>query len=132
MVRRFSDNFTEKYKNSRRKSSVAQLALSASASFSSLFSLHFDEHPEICDTLCALEDVNPFRVKVSKSDIDFRQAFLNLIFEFQQPTWRYWGEEKVPGAIYTVYLKKVRYHSPSKSIHSVRTRFNYQLIPPLA
>lgn len=37
----------------------------------------------------------------------------------QQPTWRYWGEEKLPGAVYTVYLKKVRYHSPSKSIHTV-------------
>eukprot|EP00095_Tigriopus_kingsejongensis_P003509 maker-scaffold373_size192110-snap-gene-0.40 protein:Tk03509 transcript:maker-scaffold373_size192110-snap-gene-0.40-mRNA-1 annotation:"hypothetical protein DAPPUDRAFT_49847" len=34
----------------------------------------------------------------------------------EQPTWRYWGEEKCPGAIYTVYLKKVRYHSPGKSI----------------
>jgi len=37
----------------------------------------------------------------------------------QQPTWRYWGEERLPGAIYTVYLKKVRYHSPSKSVRNV-------------
>ena len=36
----------------------------------------------------------------------------------QQPTWRFWGEEKVDGGIYTVYLKKVRYHTPSKSITS--------------
>jgi hypothetical protein len=34
----------------------------------------------------------------------------------EQPTWRYWGEEKVDGAIYTVYLKKVRYHTPTKSV----------------
>ena len=39
-----------------------------------------------------------------------------LISIFQQPTWRFWGEEKVDGGIYTVYLKKVRYHTPSKSI----------------
>ncbi len=40
-------------------------------------------------------------------------------FLLQQPTWRYWGEERLPGAIYTVYLKKVRYHSPSKTVHNV-------------
>ncbi|XP_047741257.1 ral guanine nucleotide dissociation stimulator isoform X2 [Hyalella azteca] len=32
------------------------------------------------------------------------------------PSWRLWGEERVDGAIYTVYLKKVRYHHPSRSI----------------
>ncbi|GAB6031488.1 hypothetical protein CHUAL_009256 [Chamberlinius hualienensis] len=36
----------------------------------------------------------------------------------QQPTWRFWGEERTDGAIYTVYLKKVRYYNPSKSIHN--------------
>lgn len=36
----------------------------------------------------------------------------------EQPTWRLWGEERIEGAVYTVYLKKVRYHSPSKSITS--------------
>lgn len=36
----------------------------------------------------------------------------------QQPTWRYWGEEKTDGAVYTVYLKKVRYFSPTKSVSS--------------
>ncbi|XP_021924640.1 ral guanine nucleotide dissociation stimulator-like 1 isoform X3 [Zootermopsis nevadensis] len=35
-----------------------------------------------------------------------------------QPTWRLWGEERVDGAIYTVYLKKVRYHRPTKSVSS--------------
>ena len=44
---------------------------------------------------------------------------LSLYFYFQQPSWRYWGEERIPDAVYTVYLKKVRYHSPSKSVHSV-------------
>ncbi|KAK4292309.1 hypothetical protein Pmani_034906 [Petrolisthes manimaculis] len=34
----------------------------------------------------------------------------------EAPTWRLWGEEKNVGAIYTVYLKKVRYHHPSRSI----------------
>lgn len=36
----------------------------------------------------------------------------------KQPTWRLWGEEKVDGAVYTVYLKKVRYHRPTKSVSS--------------
>merc|ERR1719291_723192 len=34
----------------------------------------------------------------------------------EQPTWRLWGQECLDGAVYTVYLKKVRYHSPSRSI----------------
>lgn len=38
---------------------------------------------------------------------------------FQQPTWRLWGEERVDGAVYTVYLKKVRYHRPTRSASSV-------------
>ncbi|XP_026469790.1 ral guanine nucleotide dissociation stimulator-like 1 [Ctenocephalides felis] len=37
---------------------------------------------------------------------------------YQQPTWRLWGEERVEGAIYTVYLKKVRYHRPTPSASS--------------
>ncbi|XP_045785446.1 ral guanine nucleotide dissociation stimulator isoform X3 [Maniola jurtina] len=35
-----------------------------------------------------------------------------------QPTWRLWGEERVDGAIYTVYLKKVRYHRPTRCASS--------------
>merc|ERR1719394_1481699 len=35
----------------------------------------------------------------------------------EQPTWRLWGEEKVDGGIYTVYLKKVRYNTPSRSVN---------------
>uniref|UniRef100_T1JJE6 Ral guanine nucleotide dissociation stimulator-like 1 n=1 Tax=Strigamia maritima TaxID=126957 RepID=T1JJE6_STRMM len=38
--------------------------------------------------------------------------------DFGQPTWRYWGEEKVDGAVFNVYLKKVRYFNPSKSASS--------------
>ncbi|XP_059060502.1 ral guanine nucleotide dissociation stimulator-like 1 isoform X4 [Achroia grisella] len=38
--------------------------------------------------------------------------------ESLQPTWRLWGEERVDGAIYTVYLKKVRYHRPTRSASS--------------
>ncbi|XP_039765085.1 ral guanine nucleotide dissociation stimulator isoform X4 [Pararge aegeria] len=34
------------------------------------------------------------------------------------PTWRLWGEERVDGAIYTVYLKKVRYHRPTRCASS--------------
>ncbi|KAL1491225.1 hypothetical protein ABEB36_011854 [Hypothenemus hampei] len=34
------------------------------------------------------------------------------------PTWRLWGEEKADGALYTVYLKKVRYHRPNRSLSS--------------
>ncbi|XP_043475863.1 ral guanine nucleotide dissociation stimulator isoform X1 [Leptopilina heterotoma] len=34
----------------------------------------------------------------------------------QQPTWRLWGEEKGDDVIYTVYLKKVRYHRPTRSL----------------
>jgi len=36
----------------------------------------------------------------------------------EQPTWRLWGEEKSEGAIFSVYLKKVRYHTPSRSTNS--------------
>ncbi|XP_050309309.1 ral guanine nucleotide dissociation stimulator-like 1 isoform X4 [Anthonomus grandis grandis] len=36
----------------------------------------------------------------------------------EQPTWRLWGEEKADGALYTVYLKKVRYHRPTRSLSS--------------
>ena len=43
---------------------------------------------------------------------------MKYIYIFQQPTWRLWGEERVDGAIYTVYLKKVRYHTPTKSTNS--------------
>ncbi|CAO1319313.1 unnamed protein product [Diamesa serratosioi] len=34
----------------------------------------------------------------------------------KQPTWRLWGEEREKDAIYTVYLKKVRYHRPTPSV----------------
>lgn len=37
-------------------------------------------------------------------------------FSTLQPTWRLWGEERGDGVIYTVYLKKVRYHRPTKSL----------------
>ncbi|KAL7298737.1 hypothetical protein TKK_0008488 [Trichogramma kaykai] len=40
----------------------------------------------------------------------------NTQWYVQQPTWRLWGEEKGDGVIYTVYLKKVRYHRPTKSL----------------
>ncbi|XP_076314128.1 ral guanine nucleotide dissociation stimulator-like [Tachypleus tridentatus] len=30
--------------------------------------------------------------------------------EGQQPSWRLWGEEKTDQAVYSIYLKKVRYH----------------------
>ncbi|EEC02235.1 conserved hypothetical protein, partial [Ixodes scapularis] len=42
-------------------------------------------------------------------------------FFFQQPSWRLWGEEKNDGAVYTVYLKKVRYHPSSSLSRSVRS-----------
>lgn len=38
---------------------------------------------------------------------------------FQQPTWRLWGEESEKDVIFTVYLKKVRYHLPTPSASSV-------------
>ncbi|CAG0880068.1 unnamed protein product [Darwinula stevensoni] len=44
--------------------------------------------------------------------------FASLFDPQQQPTWRLWGEDREEGAIYTVYLKKVRYHRPSKSVNS--------------
>ncbi|XP_069698591.1 ral guanine nucleotide dissociation stimulator-like 1 isoform X2 [Periplaneta americana] len=43
---------------------------------------------------------------------------MNLDADSLQPTWRLWGEERVDGAVYTVYLKKVRYHRPTKSVSS--------------
>ncbi|XP_063529363.1 ral guanine nucleotide dissociation stimulator isoform X3 [Cydia strobilella] len=44
--------------------------------------------------------------------------FADNIDDDYQPTWRLWGEERVDGAIYTVYLKKVRYHRPTRSASS--------------
>ncbi|XP_071453702.1 ral guanine nucleotide dissociation stimulator-like 1 [Hetaerina americana] len=43
---------------------------------------------------------------------------MNPDIENLRPTWRLWGEERVDGAIYTVYLKKVRYHRPTRSLCS--------------
>ncbi|XP_075212927.1 ral guanine nucleotide dissociation stimulator-like isoform X2 [Lycorma delicatula] len=43
---------------------------------------------------------------------------MNLDADTLQPTWRLWGEERVDGAVFTVYLKKVRYHRPTKSVSS--------------
>uniref|UniRef100_A0A1B6C8Z3 Ral guanine nucleotide dissociation stimulator-like 1 n=1 Tax=Clastoptera arizonana TaxID=38151 RepID=A0A1B6C8Z3_9HEMI len=43
---------------------------------------------------------------------------MNFDVDNLQPTWRLWGEEKIDGAVYTVYLKKVRYHRPTKSVSS--------------
>lgn len=37
---------------------------------------------------------------------------------YVKPTWRLWGEEKKDGVIYKVYLKKVRYHLPTRSLSS--------------
>uniref|UniRef100_A0A182NV68 Ras-GEF domain-containing protein n=1 Tax=Anopheles dirus TaxID=7168 RepID=A0A182NV68_9DIPT len=37
---------------------------------------------------------------------------------YVKPTWRLWGEEREEDAIYTVYLKKVRYHRPTPSASS--------------
>ncbi|CAH1117898.1 unnamed protein product [Phaedon cochleariae] len=45
-------------------------------------------------------------------------TFVCYCEEEDQPTWRLWGEEKADGALYTVYLKKVRYHRPTRSLSS--------------
>jgi len=42
----------------------------------------------------------------------------------QQPTWKLWGEEREEGAVYTIYLKKVRYQNPTKTLLLVRYFFN--------
>ncbi|XP_034480857.1 ral guanine nucleotide dissociation stimulator-like 1 isoform X1 [Drosophila innubila] len=34
-------------------------------------------------------------------------------YTYTKPTWRLWGEEHEKNAIFTVYLKKVRYHRPT-------------------
>lgn len=41
---------------------------------------------------------------------------MNPSTDGQQPSWRLWGEEKIADAVYTVYLKKVRYH-PSTCVN---------------
>lgn len=49
---------------------------------------------------------------------------------FQQPTWRLWGEENEKDAIFTVYLKKVRYHRPTPSASSVSMRHQFPVSLP--
>ncbi|KAF7395711.1 hypothetical protein HZH68_009761 [Vespula germanica] len=44
------------------------------------------------------------------------QTLPDLKMNVQIPTWRLWGEERGDGVIYTVYLKKVRYHRPTRSL----------------
>lgn len=58
--------------------------------------------------------------KVSKilGLIHFQNAEEKMNDADSLPTWRLWGEEKTDGALYTVYLKKVRYHRPTKSVSS--------------
>lgn len=41
---------------------------------------------------------------------------MNLDVDNLQPTWKVWGEERLDGAIYTIYLKKVRYHRPTFTV----------------
>lgn len=45
-------------------------------------------------------------------------TFTDSECSYQQPTWRLWGEEREQDAIFTVYLKKVRYHRPTLSTNS--------------
>ncbi|XP_065075689.1 ral guanine nucleotide dissociation stimulator-like 1 isoform X1 [Ochlerotatus camptorhynchus] len=47
-----------------------------------------------------------------------RAGTSNTRWYVKQPTWRLWGEEREQDAIYTVYLKKVRYHRPTPSASS--------------
>ncbi|CAG9767646.1 unnamed protein product [Ceutorhynchus assimilis] len=53
----------------------------------------------------------------NNSNLPTKASFVCFCFE-NQPTWRLWGEEKADGALYTVYLKKVRYHRPTRSLSS--------------
>ncbi|XP_026817312.1 ral guanine nucleotide dissociation stimulator-like 1 isoform X3 [Rhopalosiphum maidis] len=39
-----------------------------------------------------------------------------FVKESRQPTWKLWGEEREEGAVYTIYLKKVRYQNPTKTL----------------
>lgn len=42
----------------------------------------------------------------------------NLLYchNLQQQTWKLWGEEKEEDSVYTIYLKKVRYQNPTKTL----------------
>ncbi|XP_037934602.1 ral guanine nucleotide dissociation stimulator-like 1 [Teleopsis dalmanni] len=39
-------------------------------------------------------------------------------YSYTKPTWRLWGEEHEKNAIFTVYLKKVRYHRPTPTANN--------------
>lgn len=70
--------------------------------------------------LCILNGIDLLLVTRSVLFCSFLFICVDLFLVlFQQPTWRLWGEERVEGAIYTVYLKKVRYHRPTRSASSV-------------
>ncbi|KAF4521268.1 hypothetical protein B566_EDAN008471 [Ephemera danica] len=69
----------------------------------------------------------------SLRDADFNKfgTFLRSLwqptYQYQSPTptWRLWGEERVAGAIFTVYLKKVRYHRPNKSVSAQEDKISH-------
>uniref|UniRef100_A0A8D8LI68 Ral guanine nucleotide dissociation stimulator-like 1 n=1 Tax=Cacopsylla melanoneura TaxID=428564 RepID=A0A8D8LI68_9HEMI len=58
------------------------------------------------------------QLDINKHSLDDGDKNMNLDVENLQPTWRLWGEEKVEGALFNIFLKKVRYHRPAKSISS--------------
>ncbi|KAH8370023.1 hypothetical protein KR093_001897, partial [Drosophila rubida] len=54
-------------------------------------------------------------------------------YTYTKPTWRLWGEEHEKNAIFTVYLKKVRYHRPTPTASNVSNveQRNKQLLTTL-
>ena len=67
--------------------------------------------------ICTFESNETLSSNKSGFTTIFIELFILSLKYFQQPTWRLWGEEKVDGGIYTVYLKKVRYNTPSRSVN---------------
>jgi hypothetical protein len=66
-------------------------------------------------------------MEIISRDIPFLQNYNTISFFPLQENCRLWGEEKEEGAIWGVYLKKVRYQRPSAIVQIVQASGNHNL-----
>ncbi|XP_067643510.1 ral guanine nucleotide dissociation stimulator-like 1 isoform X2 [Eurosta solidaginis] len=62
--------------------------------------------------ICACTGATLRRISKKTKDLHAKNSC------YTKPTWRLWGEEHEKNAIFTVYLKKVRYHRPTPTANN--------------